>query len=121
MWRFALGFLCALMLGCAASATEPDGAGTSSKTPSSAVAAQVTNSAPQGALVHGQGTPGTVAAWSDVRTLGNSPIRVDANGDVVLKPGAALYLISADSTKCIKITGSEITFPSMSGGSCPTP
>lgn len=58
--------------------------------------------------VTGSGTPGQLALWFGNSTLADAPIRMDANGNLILKPGTALYVISADGTRCFEIRGEFI-------------
>ena len=70
-----------------------------------------------GRPVDGSGTPGRLAMWTGPSTLGDAPIRIDANGDVVLMPGASLFVISADGTRCFQVGGESIVNHKVSG--CP--
>ena len=58
--------------------------------------------------VTGAGTPGQLALWFGNSTLTDAPIRVDASGNLILKPGTAIYVISADGTRCFEIRGEFI-------------
>lgn len=58
--------------------------------------------------VDGSGTPGQLALWLGNATLGDAPIRMDANGNLILKPGTSLFVPSADGTKCAEIRGASL-------------
>lgn len=62
-----------------------------------------------GGFVRGTGTPGLMPVWTSSTSLGDSPIKIDASGNVILRPGSALFIVSADGSSCWRITGESIT------------
>lgn len=96
-WLFALGIIGLIVMSCEDPVEPPD-------------------TSPTGVVV-GTGTLGQVAAWADTDSIGDAPIKITAEGDVVLPPGASLWIINATETDCIQITGDQIrTEP----GNCPS-
>jgi hypothetical protein len=41
-------------------------------------------------------------------SLGSSPIKVDANGDIILPPGTNIYIPNADASECIRIGNGSV-------------
>lgn len=70
-----------------------------------------------GGLVRGTGTAGLVPLWISPTSLGDSPIKIDASGNVILRPGISLYILNADESDCIQITGDFIR---LDGAICPS-
>ena len=62
-----------------------------------------------GRPVGGSGTIGRLAVWTSPSALGDAPAKIDANGDLVLRPGSAIILLSADGTKCFRLSGDALT------------
>lgn len=62
-----------------------------------------------GPPVGGEGTLNFLAAWTGPASLGNAPAKIDENGNLVLRPGSAIIVLSADGTKCFRIDGEAIT------------
>lgn len=122
MMKFAAGFVLAFLLSCGASPTdEVFQAGTNAGMALvAATPAQVPPNAARGAPVQGDGTPGVVPVWTGARSLGDAPIKIDSDGNVILRPGASLFLVTEDGTKCIQINGAFMTFPYKAGLPCPT-
>lgn len=120
--KYATGLVLAALLACDANPTDHESAAAQPTSPalSQGSGSQAGNAAVQGSLVRGQGTLGLVPAWASMNSLGDSPIKIDSNGNVILKPGASLFLVNEDGSKCIKITGEFITFPYKTGETCPT-
>ncbi len=67
----------------------------------------------------GTGIDHVLPMWTGATTLGVAPLRIDVNGDVVLRPGVSIIVVSADGTKCRRISGDMITSQPPVGG-CPT-
>lgn len=70
-----------------------------------------------GRPIDGAGTPGRLASWATTSSLQDAPMRIDVTGDIVLKPGISLYVLTADGTKCVQIRGDGMTIHKVSG--CP--
>lgn len=123
MRKAPAGFLILTLLACGDADTTDQrtiaGPGTAA-TFGHTVSAPAENAAVQGSLVRGEGTPGLVPVWTSTSSLGDAPIKIDAEGNVILKPGSSLFLVTEDGSKCIQITGGFITFPHKAGLPCPT-
>lgn len=124
MRRIALVGLMALVAGCTsaegANGTAPDRM-TAVTGPRRTLAGGIPAAAAAAAgarPIDGSGTTGVVPTWTAPTSLGVSPLRIDANGDLVLRPGAAIIVVSADGTKCYRIGGESIVH-AVAGG-CPT-
>lgn len=57
----------------------------------------------------GAGTDSTLAIWTSPTTLGDAPAKINANGDLILRPGTGIIVLSADGTKCWRVAGEAIT------------
>lgn len=57
----------------------------------------------------GSGTQNLLAMWTGETVLGNAPAKIDASGNLILRPGTAIIVISADGTKCWHIAGEAFT------------
>ena len=68
-------------------------------------------------FVRGTGTPGLVPVWTSSTSIGDSPIKIDASGNVILRPGISLFILNADGSDCVQITGESIR---ISGAPCPS-
>lgn len=55
--------------------------------------------------INGSGTPGNLTAWTATDVLGDGPVKVADNGDLIVRPGTAIILTSADGTKCWRLSG----------------
>lgn len=58
-----------------------------------------------GQPAQGTGTPGQLAVWLTQSSIGNAPIRVDENGNLLVRPGVAIILQNEDGTKCWRLSG----------------
>ena len=81
-------------------------------------AASVNPPGPGGRPVDGTGTSGRVAQWGSTTRLTDAPIRIDSAGNVVLKPGASLFVIAANGSRCVEIAGDHMTIHKTTTG-CP--
>ena len=71
-----------------------------------------------GRPIDGSGTRGQLAEWAGTSSLQDAPMRVDADGNIILKPGSSLYVLTADGTKCVQIRGDGMTIHKTVSG-CP--
>lgn len=62
-----------------------------------------------GQPIGGSGTANMLAVWTSPTALTSAPAKIDANGDLILRPGSAIIVISADGTKCWRVAGEAIT------------
>lgn len=60
---------------------------------------------PTGDGVIGNGTPDFIPLWTTSSSLGDSIMKIGANGDLILKPGVSIIVISADGSNCWKFSG----------------
>lgn len=109
--RIAVTFM-VLLAFTACGDDEPSGVGTNELTPPPAAQARTTPGVPQGGgnglgtrPLSGTGTAGNLTAWTGGNVLGDAPIRVADNGDLIVQPGTAIILTSADGTQCWRLSG----------------
>lgn len=62
-----------------------------------------------GRPIGGSGTASTLAVWTGSSTLADAPAKINANGDLILRPGTGIIVLSADGTKCWRVAGEAIT------------
>lgn len=70
--------------------------------------------------VSGSGTAGFITQWVTNSSLGDATAKVKENGDIILKPGISLFLLSDDGLRCIKITSDGFTLLHRLGLPCPS-
>jgi len=56
----------------------------------------------------GSGTPSVLPMWTTPTTLGDSPLKVAPNGDILMKPGRAIWVLSEDGSKCWRFSGQNL-------------
>lgn len=75
---------------------------------------------PAGDGVSGNGTPNFIPIWATGSSLGDSIMKIDANGNLILKPGSSIIVTNSDSSKCVMISGGSITYIYKFGIPCPS-
>lgn len=71
-----------------------------------------------GRPIDGSGTPGRLASWTGTSSLQDAPMRIETNGNIILKPGSSLFVLTADGTKCVEIRGDSMIIHKTATG-CP--
>ena len=59
--------------------------------------------------VIGNGTPNFVPLWVTNSSLSDSNMKIDDNGNIILKPGSSIFILSMDGSKCIQLSGQSLT------------
>lgn len=65
--------------------------------------------------ISGSGTTNFIPIWTTGSSLGDSIMKIDNDGNLILKPGSSIIVTNQDSSKCFIITGNFIT----KGPPCP--
>lgn len=55
--------------------------------------------------ITGNGTANFVPLWITSSSLGNSIMKIDNNGNIILKPGSSIIAISTDGLSCWRFSG----------------
>lgn len=71
------------------------------------------------AAVRGTGTPNFIPLWITNFSLGNSPVKADTDGNIILAPGKKIFVLSSDGTKCVEIDGTPQIILHKIPSSCP--
>ncbi len=68
----------------------------------------------------GNGTANFIPIWTTGSSLGDSDMKIDNDGNLILKPGLSIIVTNADSSKCIQISGEQVKFLHKFGIPCPS-